>query len=180
MPETHDERELLPQIAAGDKDAMRRLYEAYHASLSGFLRRRTRDDALVDDVVQETMLQVWKVADQYNGKSSPKTWIFAIANNKLTDRFRKLKRYTVTDDLPEVVDEASDPEAVVQNSQDAARVRHCLSQLKDQQRTAVELAFFQDLKYEEIAEVENAPVGTIKTRIFHAKKLLMRCLGGRD
>jgi RNA polymerase sigma-70 factor (ECF subfamily) len=79
--------------------------------------------------------------------------------------------------VPDTADTAPDPEAVALAASDAERVRSCLSKLKPAHLTVIRLAFYEDMTYAEIAEVEGAPEGTIKTRIFHAKKLLMRCLG---
>lgn len=174
------ERELIEAVARGEKAAMRKLYELHHDPLFAFLKRKCGDDFLAADVLHDTMMEVWRSSARYSGKSSPKTWIFAIAKNKLYDQFRKGSRLSVMEEPPEVIDDAPDPATVIQNAQNAARVRACLDGLSDNHKTAIELAFFHELKYEEIAEVEQTPVSTIKTRIFHAKKLLMRCLGHRD
>lgn len=176
----NDDHSLLARIAEGDKDAIKSLYERHHDALFGFLRRQCNDEFLSADLVHEVMMQVWRGAKSYSGKSSPKTWIFAIARNKLIDRFRASSRLSFVEDVPETEDETPNAEAVIENAQDAARVRHCVAQLSERHRAAVELAFFQDLSYEEISEIEKTPTGTIKTRIHHAKKLLMRCLGRRE
>jgi RNA polymerase sigma-70 factor (ECF subfamily) len=71
---------------------------------------------------------------------------------------------------------APDPEAVAAAASDAARVRGCIQGLSEAHRSAIHLAFYQELPYGDIAEIEGVPVGTIKTRILHAKRLLMHCL----
>lgn len=76
-----------------------------------------------------------------------------------------------------VPDTAPDPEALAAAASDAARVRDCLDKLSDTHRSAIHLAFYQELPYAEIAAIEEVPVGTIKTRVMHAKRLLMQCLG---
>ena len=173
------DRDLLHGVADRNQSAMRTLYERHHASLFAFLKSRGSDAAGASDVVHDTMLEVWRAADRFKGKSAVKTWIFSIARNKLVDRQRKDARTSVVDEVPEVIDEAPDPEAAAMAADDAERVRNCLAGLKETHRAALRLAFYEDLTYEEIGEIEGAPVGTIKTRIFHAKKLLMRCLGRR-
>ena len=173
----NDDRQLLVCITDGDRDAMRELYERHFDALMGFLCRQCGDETLAADIVQDTMLQVWRGAKSYSGKSSPKTWMFAIARNKLIDSLRAASKLTISDDFTDLVDEALSAEMVIQNAQDRARVMGCLSQLSRHHRAAIELAFFQGLSYEEISEIESVPVGTIKTRVHHAKKLLIRCLG---
>lgn len=174
-----DDQELLRRIAQSDRTAMRELYWRYHDAAFGFIVSRGADHAEAADVVHDTMLEVWRSASKYSGKSSVKSWIFAIARKKLVDRFRKNARLSLTDNVPETEDEAPNPEAIAISLGEAGRVRACLEGLNEDQRTAIRLAFYEDLSYDEISEIEGVPVGTIKTRIFHAKKLLMRCLGVR-
>ena len=172
-----DDKELLRRIAKQDRKAMKLFYERHHDALYAFLIGRGADSTTAADVVQDTMLEVWRSAQNFTGASAPKTWTFSIGRNKLVDRVRKNARMVVTDDVPETIDETPDPEAAAIAAGEAGRIRHCLDKLKAAHRTAIRLAFYEDLNYEEIGEIEDIPVSTVKTRIFHAKKLLMRCLG---
>ena len=158
---------------------MRALYERYCDPLNAFLIGRGADGAAAADVVQDAMLEVWRSAARFEGKSSPKTWLYAIARNKLTDRFRRSGRMSYVEDVPETIDDAPNPEAAAMAASDNARLRACMDKLKAAHKTAIRLAFFEDLTYEEISQIEETPVGTIKTRIHHAKQLLLRCLGHR-
>ncbi|MGG7566789.1 RNA polymerase sigma factor [Rhodovulum sp. DZ06] len=177
QPGDADDRLLLARIARGDKAAMRALYERHHDALFAFARLRAGDEAAAADAVQDAMLEVWRKAGAFSGRSAARTWIFAIARNKLVDRARRSGRLSFTDETPERADEAPGPAAVLEAAQDAARVRACLARLTEAQRAAVRLAFFEDLPYPDVAAREGVPVGTVKTRIHHAKKALMRCLG---
>lgn len=172
-----EDRELVQRVADGDRAAMQELYKRHHDNLFAFLRGRGADPELASDTVHDAMLDVWRTASRYSGQASVKTWIFTIARNKLVDRFRKGSKLSFVDEVPDSIDTDPDPEAVAVAADDAARLRTCLGKLKDEHRTAIRLAFYEDLPYEEIAEIEQVPKGTIKTRIFHAKKLLMNCLG---
>ena len=174
-----EDRVLIARIANGDKAAMRHLYERHHDALNGFVRARSGDNGLAADVVQDAMLDVWRGAGRYKGTATVKTWIFTIARNKMVDRLRQSARLQFTDDVPETVDDAPGPEAAAAAAQEARRLRACLEKLKDVQRSIVQLAFFEGFTYPEIAAVEGIPTGTVKTRIFHAKQSLMRCLGRR-
>ncbi len=179
VAELAEDAELLQRVAVGDQAAMRVLYERHHDALHAFIRGRCGSEATASDVVHNAMLEVWRGAARFSGAASVKSWIFTIARNKLIDRYRKGDRLHLVDAVPETADEGPDPEAVAMAAKDAGRVRTCLAKLKDAHRAAIRLAFFEDLSYDEIGEIEGVPVGTVKTRIYHAKQLLMRCLGQR-
>jgi RNA polymerase sigma-70 factor, ECF subfamily len=172
-----DDATLIARIgSAGDKAAMKALYERHSDALYRFLRARLGDPFEASDVMQETFLEIWRAANRFEGRSAARTWIFGIARNKAVDRMRRGSR-TVTGDPDDTVpDVAPNPEAVAVAASDAARLRDCMGRLSDTHRSAIHLAFWRELPYGEIAEIEGVPVGTIKTRILHAKRLLMHCL----
>ena len=174
-----DDKHLLSQIAAGDKTAMRVFFERYNAPLFAFLRSRGADSQAADDAVQDAMLDVWRTAGNFANRSSIKTWLFTIARNKMIDRQRKLSRLSIVEDIPETVDDTPNAEAVLMAAQDAERVRACLAKLKPHHLTTLRLAFYEELTYSEIGEIEGNPEGTIKARVHYAKRLLLRCLGRR-
>ena len=95
------------------------------------------------------------------------------------DHFRKHGRVSVTDEVPEQIDDSPDAAACLAASEESAHVKHCLGELKPEHRSSIELAFYEDLSYVQIAQATGVAEGTIKTRVFHAKKLLLRCLEGR-
>ncbi len=174
-----DDQEILKRISQGDKVAMGVLFERYERPLYAFLRSRGADAQEADDAVQDAMLDLWRTAGRYSGKASVKTWLFTIGRNKLVDRMRKNAKLSFVDDVPEITDEAPDPEAILISSRDAARVKSCLGKLKPIHLSVIRLAYFDDLSYAEISEIEGIPEGTIKSRVHHAKTLLLRCLGKR-
>lgn len=171
-----DDVDLVRRIGEGDKRAMRDLYLRYNDAVYAFALSRSRNAELASDCVHDTMLDVWRTAARFAGKSSVKTWLFSIARNKSVDALRKLGRHDLVDDVPEVEDSAPDPEAAAIAAADSARLHHCIEGLSGPQKAAVRLAFLEEMSYPEVAEVEAVPVGTIKTRIHHAKQALMRCL----
>ncbi len=175
---SYPDQELVRQISEGDKAALRAIYERYSHSLRLFAQTWLQDPLEASDIVQETMLELWRSAHRFEGKSSVKTWLFTIARNKSVDRNRKGARTVLQEIEPDLVDESPDPQAVTEAFQDAKRVRACVETLNAAQQSAIHLAFYEDLSYPEIAALEQRPVGTIKTRIMHAKALLLRCLGG--
>ena len=183
MPDSDASADLLGRVAEGDAAAMRMLYDSIGPDLYRFIQTKVGDASEAADVLQETMLDVWRQAGAYEGRARVRTWIFGIARNKAIDRWRNLKA-PIGGELDETIpDEAPDAERVMAALQDGAALRACVAGLSKAQRTAVELAYFQDLSYGEIAVIENCAVGTVKTRVHYAKLLLQRCLtkvDGRD
>ena len=175
MDENRDSA-LLARVAAGDRTALRALYEAHAEAVQRFVRTRLRDEVEAADIVHETMLSVWRGAAGFGQRSTVRAWILTLARNKLVDHVRKQSRLSLAEPDEAIPADDPDPEAVIAAAQDAGRVRACVETLSDRQRAVVHLAFFEDLSYPEIAAIENVPEGTVKTRMFHAKKLLMRCL----
>ncbi|GAB5468138.1 MAG: sigma-70 family RNA polymerase sigma factor [Rhodospirillales bacterium] len=174
-----DDSDLIRAVGSGDKRAMRELYIRYNNALYAFVMSRCDDAGLASDCVHDTLLDVWRTADRFAGKSSVKTWLFSIARNKLVDALRKRGTLSFVETVPESEDTAPNPEAAAIAAAETAQLQACLERLSDTQRAAIRLAFVEDLRYPEIAEIEAVPVGTIKTRIFHAKQALMRCLEKR-
>lgn len=171
-----NDSDLIKGVGLGDKRAMHALYIRYNNALFAFALSRCGNAELASDCVHDTMLDVWRTADRFAGKSSVKTWLFSIARNKLVDALRKRGKLSFVETVPESEDTAPNPEAAAIAAAEKAQLHACLEGLSDTHRSAVRLAFLEDLTYPEISEIEGVPVGTIKTRIFHAKQALMRCL----
>ncbi len=158
---------------------MKALYEAHSDALHRFLASRLGDAFEAADVAQETFLEVWRRPGRFEGRSTLRTWLFGVARNKAIDRIRKARRTYLGKPDDCAADDAPNPEDVAVAASDAARVRACIARLSEAHRSAIHLAFYGEFRYDEIAEIEQAPVGTIKTRILHAKRLLMHCLQRR-
>ena len=172
-------RPLLARISEGDKTALAALYQALERPVFRFIQSRLNDPFESADLLHDVFLEVWRSAGRFEGRSKVQTWIFGIAYRKVIDLHRKRGRQDLTDEIAESVDEDVDTELCVAATEEAAHLSHCLEALKPDHRDAITLAFYKDMTYGEIAEVVSAPEGTIKTRIHHAKKLLLTCLQGR-
>jgi len=164
---------IVERIAQGDKAAMRQLYEIHAGPLGSFVKNWLADPTQAADLVHETMLVVWKNAGRFEGRSSLKSWIFSIARNKSIDNNRRNSRMSYTDEVPELEDDQFNAEDSLAAAQNASTLRNAMENLSENHRRVLHLAFFEDLKYGEIAEIENCPIGTVKTRIMHAKKKLL-------
>lgn len=178
--DSHEERPaeavLLARVAEGDMTAMKALYMAHADAVTRFVRSRVRDEAEVADIVQDTMLTVWHAAAGFQGRSTVLSWILSMARNKTVDHIRKQARVTLGAPDEEIPDSDPDPEAALGAVQDAARLRACVEALPERQRAVVHLAYYEDMTLGEIAGIESVPEGTVKSRIYHAKQLLLRCL----
>jgi RNA polymerase sigma-70 factor (ECF subfamily) len=126
--------------------------------------------------MHEVFLEVWRSAARFAGQSAVRTWMFAIARYKSIDVHRRSASVVIGGMDAALPDEAPGPHAVLEATSDAANLRACISQLSECQRSAIHLAFYEELAYDEIAAIEGVPVGTIKTRIHYAKRLLKRRL----
>lgn len=170
---------LIASVASEDKAAFAALYRSLEKPVFRFIASKLNDPFEANDILHEVFMEIWRSASKFEGRSTVKTWVFGIAYRKTMDHFRKHGRVSVTDDLPEQIDESPDAAACLAAAQESEHLHACLEELKPDHRSAVELAFLEDMSYGEISLVAGAPEGTIKTRIFHAKKLLLRCLSGR-
>lgn len=108
-----------------------------------------------------------------------RTWVFGIAYRKTVDAFRKRGKVETRDELPEQIDPADAADMTLNARQEAVHLKSCLNGLSEEQRLAISLAYFEDMTYDEIAEVAGVPAGTVKSRVFHAKKLLAACMRSR-
>jgi RNA polymerase sigma-70 factor (ECF subfamily) len=172
-------RALLTQIVAKDKAAFKQFYQALERPLFRFIKVKLNDPFQSSDILHDVFMEVWTKAERFQGRSTVKSWVFGIAYNKVMDVYRKSSRLIVTDEFPDVEDEGPTGESCVIAAQEAAHVTACLQGLKPQHREAIQLAFYEDMSYRDIGATLATPEGTIKTRIFHAKQLLLRCLTDR-
>lgn len=175
----HDLDNLLARIARKDKSAFEQFYQELERPLFRFVQLKLNDPFRSADIVHEVFLEVWRSAGSFQKRSRVRTWVFAIAYRKVMDVFRKQDRLTFGDDVPEQIDDSPSAEACLVAAEQTDAVRHCLDTLKHEHRLAVELTFYEDMSYREIASVTGVPEGTVKSRVFHAKQLLMRCLAAR-
>ena len=174
-------REWLGEIARGREAALEKFYRHYHVQVFQFARRLVNNEADAAEITNEAMLEVWRAAARFAGESRVRTWLFGIVNHRAIDLLRRRRRrHEHADELTDVADEAPacNISDVIGGAQDAGRVRDCVQQLPERQKAVVHLAFFEELSYPEVAQVLDVPIGTIKTRVMHAKQRLQHCLAG--
>ena len=179
MISNDDAKALLSRIADQDKQALAALYRAFEKPVYRFILSRLNDPHEAADILHDVFMDIWRVAGSFEGRSQVRTWIVGISYRKVIDAHRKAGRVTVTDEMPEQEDTADAADATLAAKQEAQHLAFCMGELSDDHRAAVSLAFYEDMTCAQIAEVAGVPEGTIKSRLFHAKKLLLHCLSGR-
>lgn len=179
IPAVDNDRDLIRQIAVGNEDALRRLYDAYGQRMVAYALRITGDMAAAEEAVQESLVAVWQGAGKYRGDSRAITWLLGIVHHKALNQVRgravaSLDAHeSLANDPP-----ASDPlpdEQVIAHEQ-RRMVRAGLKALSLEHRLALELVFYQGLSLNEVAEVCGCPVGTVKSRLNYAKASLRGAL----
>lgn len=171
--------DLMLQIAAGDRSAMRRLYDATSAKLFGVCLRILSDKDESEDVLQEVYLTIWRRADRYEAeRASVMAWISTIARNRAIDRLRArgpLAYAEPVEDL-QIEDDAPRAEALLETAQDGQALVRCLEELDARTQGAIRTAFFEGLTYEALARRLDAPLGTVKSWIRRGLLKLRGCL----
>lgn len=170
---TSNERELdlMRRIVLRDRDAFRDLYLIYHRRVARFLMRMTSRHELVEEIINDTLWTVWQKAADFRGASRVSTWIVGIAYRRALKTLRQsgIARHMQSEDvLPEMIS-TDDTQTEAENRQ---WLELALAQLPLEQRMVLEFAYLLGYSCEEIAQVMECPVNTVKTRMFHARQKL--------
>ena len=164
------ERDLLARVAHRDEASFQRLYDEFATRIFRYAITILRNRHLAEEVVQETMITLWEKAGTYAGSSRVSTWIFGIARHKAYDILKGEKKGGRTADVSAVMD---DPAPAIERE---AQVHKALEGLPPDQREIVFLTFYENLPYKAIADLLEVPEGTVKSRMYHAKKKLAEAL----
>jgi RNA polymerase sigma factor (sigma-70 family) len=171
-----DEVGLLLRVAHQDWQAFDQLYRLYYRRLTRFLEKMTRRPALIDEILDDTMMVVWQKAQTFNGNSKVSTWVFAIAYRKALKMLERESRHHGVDALPALLDDQPSledgPEPALHALQSRQMIDGALMQLSAEHRAVVELTYYHGYAYEEIAAIVGSPVATVKTRMFYARRKL--------
>ncbi len=173
---------VVALIARSDDVALAELYDRYGRPAYGLALRVLRDEALAEDAVQEAFLAIWRGAEKYlPERAKATTWIMTLVHRRAVDLVRREERRRA-EPLPEVEPDTGGPSAA-----DSAwlrlereRVQAALNQLPDQQREAIELAYYGGFTQSELAERLGEPLGTIKSRMFAGLARLRELLAAVD
>lgn len=174
-----DEQMLLEYRQTGDRELFAQLVYRYERELFSYLRRYLGNREWAQDAFQSTFLQVHLKCDSFDADRRFRPWLYAIATNQAIDTRRRNSRHQMVsldspagnfdDEVARIVNmlESTDatPEEKLQSAERVALVRETLQQLPESSYTVIQLVYFQGMKYREVAEVLDVPVGTVKSRL---------------
>lgn len=173
-----DDMRLLDRVRAGDLPAFEALYRAYHPRLARFVGNLIHRPQLVQEVLNDTMLVVWERPDSFRGDSRLSTWIFGIAYRKAMKAARRQDEPVEDEHADTRPSPAAGPEDEIGRRRSRAALQDAIAALSPDHRAVVDLTYFHEIGYREIAEIVGCPVETVKTRMFHARRHLKRKLAG--
>ena len=174
--------ELLQRYRQGQEWAFREIVDRYKNSLYAFLRRFVNQQDLVEDVFQETFLQLFTSQDSFDTDRPLRPWLFTIAANKAKDALRKMQRQasmsmgTLADAGDVSIDEVvniltsyeTTPDDEVSRDETARRVREVIAEMPENLRGILILAYFEQFSYKHMSEILSIPIGTVKSRLHTA------------
>jgi RNA polymerase sigma-70 factor (ECF subfamily) len=170
---TDAEWTVVARIAAGERDALAELYAQHRGPLLGYLRALLQDRGLAEEVLQDTLLAAWTGAAGYGRRASVRVWLLGIARRRAHDTLRRhripLADAAVLDALPAL---DPDPESLALVGAERDALHAALWRLGPMHREVLVLNFVQELPYRDIATVLDVPIGTVMSRLHHAKRAL--------
>jgi RNA polymerase sigma-70 factor (ECF subfamily) len=164
------DEELVAAVAGGDEAALAELYDRYMRPAYGLALRILRDPSLAQDALQEAFLGVWRTAAAFDpNRATAQTWLLTLVHRRAVDVVRREERRRadpLPEQLPQLLEGGADEEADLRERR--RRVQAALARLADDQRQALELAYYGGLSQSELAERLGVPLGTIKSRMYVA------------
>src|SRR6202162_326221 len=169
---TSDEM-LLESIADGNRTAMHILYSRHNVRVYRFILRIVRDTTMAEDLVSQVFLDVWRTAQQFEGRSQVSTWLLSIARFKALTAMRQ-RRFEDIDqeDVRQIPDSCDTPETSLDRSDTSAILRACVAKLSPAHREIITLVYYHEKSVEEVGGIIGTPQMTAETRRFYARKQL--------
>ncbi len=165
------EQVLILRCQIGDKDALAGLIERYQAPLRYFISRLSANPETAEDIFQDTWLTVIKHIHTLKKIDAFSTWLYRIARNKVYQQFRRKRKLS---ELNENIAVPNNTENDVFSTEDAAKIHRCLKELLPEYKEVLMLRFLEQMSYEQISQVINCKLGTVKSRIHYAKLALKK------
>jgi RNA polymerase sigma-70 factor (ECF subfamily) len=162
-----------------DKDSFKLIYDYFSPRLKSYLLKQGSSEVNAEELVQETMVNVWKKSMQFNSnKASATTWIFTIARNLKIDSFRKNKHNLINiDDIQERIDTSPNAEFNTDLIYKNERISKALKSLTPEQHKVIMMSFFEDKSHGEISNELKIPLGTVKSRMRLAFERIRKKIG---
>lgn len=180
-PAIDEEQILLQRIARGEREALSDLYARYQRALFNYILQLTPDYGLAEEILQDTLVAVWKSARSFEGRSSVQTWLIGIARRQAHNTLRQ-RRLPLADEteLAGLAAPDLEPEAFTLASIARDELTGAFRQLAPLHREILALIFVQELSYQEVASILEIPVGTVKSRLNTARRALRAVLDARE
>ncbi|MDZ7807026.1 MAG: sigma-70 family RNA polymerase sigma factor [Gracilimonas sp.] len=177
---------LVSEALAGKEDSYSKLVDKYQKPLYFHIRKMIKEVELVDDLVQEVFMKAFHNLNSYSNEYAFSTWIYRIATNHTIDYLRKKKLQTLSIDQPyktkdgdmemQLPDESFSTDQPVMKKERKAIVQEAIDNLPEKYRLVIEMRHMEEKSYQEIAEILDLPLGTVKAHIFRARELLYKAL----
>lgn len=178
--------DIVKAVLDGDPDEYEKLVVKYQKPIVNYICRMIRDYQLALDLAQDVFIKAYESLDSYDSKYKFSTWIYRIASNHTIDYIRKKKLDTSSIDKPirtsdgemdfQVETHSPSPEDLVRGREIGSALEEAVGKLSEDYRELIVLRHLNGLSYVEIAEVQNIPIGTVKTRLFRARRELMKLM----
>jgi RNA polymerase sigma-70 factor (ECF subfamily) len=182
--------DILAQVSAGNVDAYGKIVGRHNGRLYNFVYRFVGDRETAEDVVQETFLRAFRKRTEYRAIANFSTWLFTIAGNLAKSELRRRKRWRMfsierdeeTDTGMDIPDESARPDKVAESSLADGQIQQAIASLPDNYKQVILLRDVQGMSYQEISDIVDCPVGTVKSRVNRARLKLQQKLKneGRD
>jgi RNA polymerase sigma-70 factor, ECF subfamily len=173
-------RTLLERIGRQDQAAFRELYKAFSRRVFAYTLSMVKDHGRAEEILVDTMYEVWRAPARFRGDSQFGTWLIGIARNKALMAHRGRRPDELHEDLDEIaetqVSDSPDGFAQLAAKQRSEGVQVCMGRLSKEHRECMHLVFFEGLSLAEVAAVQGCPENTVKTRLFHARQKIKNCL----
>ena len=171
---------LLERIGQADEAAFRELYRGHSQRVYAYVLRQLGDPTQAEEIVADTLYEVWRQPGRFRGDSQFSTLLIRIARNKLLMALRSRRPDAQHEDLDAVAETLPSDDAgafeVLAQRQRQEGVRACMQRLSEEHREAVHLVFYEGMALAEVASIQGCPENTVKTRLFHARLKLKNCL----
>jgi RNA polymerase sigma-70 factor (ECF subfamily) len=184
-----EDSRLIEEALKGNDRAYKRLMAKYHDAIHNFIARMVHDREQVDDLTQEAFIKAFSSLKNFNEEFAFSTWLYKIATNNCIDHIRKKKLLMYSIDKPiesrdsdftfELPDDSAEADQELITDQRAAMLRATIGELPEKYRRVIHLRHVEEKSYEEIAELLDLPIGTVKAHIFRARELLYKQLRHR-
>ena len=171
--ETSADDMLVARIGEGDRLAMQTLFARHRTPVYRWLLRFVGNETLAEDLVSDVFLDVWRQASRFEGRSSVSTWLLAIARFKAISARRRRTDAELDESVESTVaDTADDPAVVLEKKNRDEMLRAALTRLSAEHKEIIDLVYYHEKSVDECAQIIGVPSGTVKTRMFYARRKL--------